>query len=158
MFSVSFTGPWILNDTSFNLAAARACLSADGRGAGWVRTERMKLLTVTLSAVFLLAGCQTALQAESSPRATTGEQLWVAARVVGGKQCELPRYTPPDTRQLLEQAGVTVFETAVEHLAVCSACGCPDYAAIHRALINQADLDKALQLGFKPGHAPPALS
>ena len=113
----------------------------------------MNVLT-TISILALLTGCQTALQAESPAPASNDEHVWVTARVVGGKQCEPPSYTPPDTKRVLEEAGITVFESAVERLAVCSACGCPAYAAVHYALIQKAHVGQAQQLGFQPSGAP----
>ena len=118
------------------------------------RDEIMNVLT-TMSMLALLTGCQTALQAESTAPAPDDERVWVAARVVGGKSCQSPPFAPPDTKQALEEAGITVFETAIEYMGVCMACDiCPAYAAIHRALIPQADMERARQLGFQPGDAP----
>ncbi|MEW6324451.1 MAG: hypothetical protein AB1515_03585 [Nitrospirota bacterium] len=78
------------------------------------------------------------------------------AQYVGGKQCQPLTYTPPDTKRLLEDAGVTVLQTAIEQLMVCMACDiCPAYAARHYALINAAQLPAAEQLGFAQSSAPP---
>ena len=76
-------------------------------------------------------------------------KIWVAQFYSGGIQCDTSSYyQPPDVTEILEDEGVTVFETQVEGYAVCAACGCPSYAAMHYALIKEVDLEKAVELGF----------
>ncbi|HLB01321.1 MAG TPA: S8 family serine peptidase, partial [Bacteroidota bacterium] len=77
------------------------------------------------------------------------DRIWVGKTVVGGVQCDpSDTFTPPDTRVLLDSGGVKVYDTRLEFLAVCAACTCPAYAAIHYALIPSEDLGKARLLGF----------
>ncbi|MER3525288.1 MAG: hypothetical protein C4326_14910 [Ignavibacteria bacterium] len=75
--------------------------------------------------------------------------MWVGNIVIGGRQCTNDVYIPPDTRQLLSEAGIVVFATSVEAYATCWACViCPTYAAMHAALIDERQLREAKALGF----------
>jgi hypothetical protein len=78
--------------------------------------------------------------------------VWVTKYISGGAQCDLRnRFTPPDTAALLRRRGVPVFESAVEHQPVCSACSiCPAYAALHFELIRKTDIHLARKAGFEP--------
>ncbi len=80
--------------------------------------------------------------------------VWVGRMYVGGVQCDAEVYLPPDTRQLLEGAGIEVNDVFVEGYGVCAACGCPDYAAMHYVLIGRNDLPEAEALGFTPMDPP----
>ena len=76
--------------------------------------------------------------------------VWVSQSYVGGIQCDPTTiYTPPDVRIVLGSAGIEVYDTTIEFGLVCAACGCPTYAAMHYALISDADLAKAQELGFQ---------
>lgn len=78
------------------------------------------------------------------------ELIWVGKAFSGGRQCTDDMYTPPDTKRLLNQAGIAVFATAIEHYAVCRACIiCPTYSAMHMALIRESQLTEAEALGFR---------
>ncbi len=96
----------------------------------------------------LLSACSYPL-ASDQPR--TEALVWVEQTFSGGRQCEPDeRFQPPDSAQLLADAGVQVIETRKEPMMVCMACGCPAYAAKHRALIDLADQGKAAVAGFTP--------
>lgn len=78
------------------------------------------------------------------------ELIWVGKVFSGGRQCTDDIYTPPDTKRLLNKAGIAVFATAIEHYAVCRACIiCPTYSAMHMALIRESQLTEAEVLGFR---------
>lgn len=84
------------------------------------------------------------------------ELTWVATLYFGGKQCDpTDRYTPPDVTNVLNGAGIPVYETEIEYYPVCAACGCPTYAAMHYALISKELLARAEQLGFQQKDPPP---
>ncbi len=86
------------------------------------------------------------------------ELVWVSISYVGGVQCDpSSHYTPPDVRQVLNDADVSVFDTAIEGSPVCLACTCPSYAAMHFAQIKKDDVEKAEQAGFQQTD-PPAIS
>jgi hypothetical protein len=73
----------------------------------------------------------------------------------GRRQCEPGEpYVPPDAKTLLAEAGVEVYETRMESLAVCEACSCPAYSALHYALVPKARLASARQAGFEPRDPP----
>jgi hypothetical protein len=109
-------------------------------------TMRPFLLIV---ASVLLAGCS--LVHSSPPASEPTEQIWVGRDFVGGKQCDPhERYSPPDVKALLEQAGIPVAEIRIEHQHVCMACGCPSYAATHFARISRTSMEAAQRLGFTP--------
>ncbi|HLF14737.1 MAG TPA: hypothetical protein VI932_07600, partial [Bacteroidota bacterium] len=80
--------------------------------------------------------------------------VWVGKMYVGGVQCDSEFFSPPDTRALLEGTGIEVNDVLVEGYYVCAACGCPDYAAMHYALIGRDDLAEAGALGFTPADPP----
>lgn len=101
-----------------------------------------------LFALLLLSACSYPL-ATDQPR--TEALVWVEQAFSGGRQCEPDAsFQPPDSAELLAEAGVKVIETREEPMMVCMACGCPAYAAKHRALIDVADQSKAATAGFKP--------
>jgi hypothetical protein len=105
-----------------------------------------------LIAALLLTGCSPA-----HPSAVAGpaDQVWVAREYVGGKQCDpQEQYIPPDTRSLLQGAGIAVAEVRIEHHYVCMACGCPTYAATHYARIHRDSVEAAIRMGFVPVQAP----
>lgn len=77
--------------------------------------------------------------------------VWIVHPV--GVQCEdssSSKYqSEQDVKAGLTAAGITVHNVATVDLMVCTACGCP--TSIHyRAEINEADLDKAIALGWTP--------
>lgn len=79
------------------------------------------------------------------------ERVWVGKTFVGGQQCVHEQYTPPDTKAILNAAGIEVYDTAVQQQAVCLGClVCPSYAATHYALIAKSRLPAAEALGFLP--------
>lgn len=83
------------------------------------------------------------------------ELIWVATFYVGGRQCDLSdNYIPPDVKNVLNEVGISVYDTAIDYYAVCAACGCPSYAAMHYALIGKEYLEKAEQLGFRQKDPP----
>jgi hypothetical protein len=72
-----------------------------------------------ISALFLLTSC--------SDLGSAPELTWVTKFFVGGKQCDTSsHYTPPDVEKILNDAGISVYATTVEHYGVCAACGCPE--------------------------------
>ncbi|MDP2208044.1 MAG: hypothetical protein Q8K98_04620 [Bacteroidota bacterium] len=84
------------------------------------------------------------------------ELIWVATLYVGGRQCDLnDSYTPPDVKLVLNEVGIRVYDTAIEYYAVCAACGCPSYAAMHFASISKEHLEQAEKLGFHQQDPPP---
>ncbi len=106
----------------------------------------MALATVVLvAAVCLLSGCDDFGVTERD-----AQLIWVGKVFVGGRQCTQEVYTPPDTKQLLSAAGIEVYATSIQHLAVCRACLiCPTYAAMHLARIGERQLPPAEALGFQ---------
>lgn len=80
--------------------------------------------------------------------------VWVGKMFSGGKQCGGQWYTPPDTKRLLNNAGIGVAETRVVLHPVCEACDCPTYAATHYALISESQLTQAESLGFRRATPP----
>jgi hypothetical protein len=93
---------------------------------------------------------------EGAPAGQEDGDTWVAKFYQGGAQCDAEVYRPPDTRGLLEGAGIAVLDVAEEEYAVCAACGCPDYAGVRYALINESDIGKAGGMGFQPSDPPSA--
>lgn len=82
-------------------------------------------------------------------------RVWVGKTFVAGQQCVPAQFTPPDTKAILNGAGIEVFDTAVEQQGVCLACiVCPSYAATHYALIAKSQLAAAQALGFLPNTPP----
>jgi len=83
-------------------------------------------------------------------RPPDSQLIWVGKLFVGDRQCEpFDNYTPPNTKCLLNQSGIPVFETKIEHHPVCTACSCPLYSATHYALIKKEHLVRAEQIGFQ---------
>ena len=102
----------------------------------------------TLIQLALVVWVQCALVASST--AAESELVWVARNFTGGKQCDpLSHYSPPSVKQILRRAGINVYEMRIEYLAVCAACSCPSYAALHYAQIPQNKLDAARRVGFE---------
>lgn len=81
--------------------------------------------------------------------------VWVGHPYSGGRQCQpaVP-YSPPSAVQVLRQVRVVSYATAEEGLAVCEACDCPGYSALHYALIAKTDLPRAAQVGYQPRTPP----
>lgn len=113
----------------------------------------MKQFPILVTAVTLLS-CFDAGGPSFPNQITAGELVWVGKTFVGGQQCTPQEYTPPDAKALLHAAGIGVYETAIEYHAVCAACGCPSYAAMHYALIAKSQLTVAEGLGFLPNNPP----
>lgn len=83
------------------------------------------------------------------------DRAWVRIVYSGGQQCgPHVSYEPPAVAQVLGEADATVYETAVQPMAVCAACLCPAYAAAHFALIDRVDVPPAQALGFEESNAP----
>lgn len=98
-------------------------------------------------ALFLSSSC--------SDLGSEPELTWVAKLFVGGIQCDTSsHYAPPNVEKILNDAGISVYGTTVEHHGVCAACGCPQYAAMHYALIGRQDLARAMQLDFQQKDPP----
>jgi hypothetical protein len=113
--------------------------------------------TLVVIAVFpSLASCEGVIDSFLPIIKPAPDQLtWVAHFYSGGVQCDSSsHYVPPDVELVLTAAGVAVFETTVEPYAVCAACGCPSYAAMHYAQIKRVDLSKAEEIGFQEKNPP----
>lgn len=86
--------------------------------------------------MLLLSACKDAGIAPAVKEFPVGsdEPVWISKNFGGGRQCD-PNddYRPPDTRRLLEAAGVTVLRTYTGLHPVCAACGCPSYSATQYA-------------------------
>jgi len=87
----------------------------------------------------------------TNPYPEKGSTVWVLHPV--GVQCEEDATGKYKSEQNVEAgliaAGITVYDVTTTELMVCTACGCP--TSIHyRAEIDEADLDKALSLGWEP--------
>ena len=110
-----------------------------------------------LAFLLLATGCEGIVDSVLPIIRPPADQLtWVAHFYSGGVQCDpSSKYDPPDVRTVLGAAGVAVFETTVEPYAVCAACSCPSYAAMHYALIKKVDLSKAEGVGFQEMSPPP---
>lgn len=77
------------------------------------------------------------------------DRAWVAIHFQGGKQCEPDsKYDPPDVKQLLGKAGITVYETSIEHTPRLATCGGPIYSATHYALIPRNQIYASQKMGF----------
>lgn len=60
------------------------------------------------------------------PPPLADELIWVSILYIGGVQCDpSSHYAPPNVRQVLNDADVAVFNTAIELHPVCLACSCP---------------------------------
>ena len=78
-----------------------------------------------------------------------GQLVWLAKTYSGGRQCSPhEEYTPPDVERVLEAEDIRVFDVEIQRLAICRACYCPEYAAIHYVLIPENKSSEALELGF----------
>jgi hypothetical protein len=109
------------------------------------------------AALIVFATCQvpSGLDYLEEIRPPDDQLTWVAKLYVGGWQCDPAGiYTPPDTKCLLNQAGIPVFETKVVYHPVCAACTCPSYAATHYALIKKEHLTRAERVGFEQEDPP----
>ena len=114
-----------------------------------LRNRELPMFKPVLLVVALLLGACSYPLATDQPR--TEALVWVEQAFSGGRQCEPDdNFQPPDSAELLASAGVVVIETRTEPMMVCMACGCPAYAAKHRALIDAADQGKAAEVGFSP--------
>ena len=103
-------------------------------------------------APFLFASC------EEPEGPGLSDFIWVAKFYSGGFQCDTShRYVPPDVTQVLGEVRIPVFDIAIEYYAVCEACGCPTYAAMHYALVNRVQLSRAERLGFVQKEPPEEL-
>ena len=111
----------------------------------------MKIFLILLSTMVLFIGCNKHNEVEP----TEEQKLWVSHLYSGGIQCDTSvSYKPPDVVVVLGEVGIIVFDTKIEGYAVCAACGCPTYAAMHYALIRAIDLSKANNLGFTQKDPP----
>ncbi len=113
-----------------------------------------KSLTILFLAGTIFSGCKelsTDCPNLFEIRPPESELVWVGKLFSGGRQCNpFEEFNPPNTKCILNQAGIPVFDTEIEHHPVCAACICPSYAATHRALIKKEHLSLAEQLGFLP--------
>ncbi len=110
-----------------------------------MKTMVLVILTSTLAACLDIA-ISPSKRELSAP---VGDLVWVGKSFVGGQQCGIESYSPPDTKQLLNSYGIAVEDVKIEYLAVCLACTCPAYAATHYALISEDQVDDAAGLGFE---------
>lgn len=109
------------------------------------------------AAIIVFASCQVPSDLDylEQIRPPDDQLTWVAKLYVGGWQCDPAGiFIPPDTKRLLNQAGISVFETKIEPHPVCAACTCPSYAATHYALIKKEHLTRAEQVGFEQKDPP----
>jgi hypothetical protein len=104
----------------------------------------MKIFIIALSLGIIITSCKKQNVVES----VSDQKLWVSHFYTGGIQCDTNRYHPPDIKLVLEVAGITVYDTRIEGYGVCTACGCPQYAAMHYALIDSINLSKAESMDF----------
>jgi hypothetical protein len=101
---------------------------------------------ISLLISLVLIGC---LDTAIGPVAKESTLVWVGHTYVGGRQCTNDNYRPPNTKHLLNAAGIAVAEIAIEHHPVCAACFiCPEYAATHYALILKHQQSEAEALGY----------
>ena len=117
----------------------------------------MKNILNTTAIIILLAfaSCDYPSGARTVDTLPSSNQVWVAQFYSGGVQCDTSsHYTPPDTKSILNRAGVYVADTDVEPYATCDGCECPAYAAMHYALIPESDLARAERIGFRPRPLP----
>jgi len=90
-----------------------------------------------------------------APTDQSDSTVWVGIIYQGGVQCDTTiKYSPPNVKQVLGSANIVVLESQIEGYAVCRACGCPSYAAMHYALIYKNDVQKAKALGFQQKNPP----
>ena len=82
-----------------------------------------------------------------SPYPVTGDPVWVLHPV--GEQCSDESIYPDETTAVaaLTAAGITVYESEVTELIVCSACGCPT-SAHYRISIDSGQLGAARALNW----------
>ncbi|MFZ2325030.1 MAG: hypothetical protein WAV89_15215 [Ignavibacteriaceae bacterium] len=105
----------------------------------------MKIFLFPLFVLVAFYGCTE----DNGVDSTEIQKVWVSQFYSGGIQCDASSsYQPPNVTNILGDAKIAVFETKIEMYAVCAACGCPSYAAMHYALIKETDLQKATELGF----------
>lgn len=113
------------------------------------------VLPLFVGLLFRTAGCQI-IDGGSRVDDGYGDLVWVAQDFTGGQQCNPDAtFDPPDTEEDLKDADVGVFETAIEHNAVCEACiVCPSYSATHFAQIRESNLERAGELGYEESDGP----
>lgn len=105
----------------------------------------MRLFLFSLPVIMVLVSCNAPNEIEP----TNKNKTWVYIIYSGGVQCDTTIiYQPPNAKTVLEEAGIPVFDTFIERMDVCAACGCPTYAASHNTLIKEENLSKAKSLGF----------
>lgn len=104
-----------------------------------------------LALVLALGACSHPPPGASAP----DDLVWVAAHYTGGVSCQAQSaYRAPNTVQVLRQARVTVYATAVEHFILPDACDSPGYSAAHYALIARTDARRAARAGFQARPLP----
>lgn len=91
----------------------------------------------------LFIGCNDIFQNEQS-----SEQVWMFV-ASAERQCITPEYSSLDEalNQLI-QSDIPVFNSKEINYVVCEACTCPT-GIQYNALINSADEDKAVTLGWQ---------
>ncbi len=108
-----------------------------------------RFFTVLVSAFFVSLSCEDIGNLQETALPPDQELIWVGKVFSGGRQCTQDVYVPPDTKRLLNAAGIAVFATSIELYAVCKACiVCPTYAAMHSARIRKSQLAQVEALGF----------
>ena len=81
-------------------------------------------------------------------------QVWVQQHFHNGSGGRPAASQPPDTRQLLEDAGVPVHEVTVKYLPMCQGPGCPTYSQVHFARIPEAMTASVAELGYRASRGP----
>ena len=117
----------------------------------------MKIAMFTIVVLFFVnfGPCGAPTDQDLPKSIQSDSTVWVGIVYQGGVQCDTTvKYSPPDVRQVLGSANIVVLGTQIEGYAVCAACGCPSYAAMHYALIYKNDLLKAKALGFQQKNPP----
>ena len=127
----------------------------------------MKMLTLCCC-VLVIVSAADAQHAASAILRAKPDKIWVKRNFTGGSQCSsIPREAvagtalsnaassikplpaaPEDAERYFKDAGIPVFNKKDHHLAVCAACGCPEYSIDKLFLISNSDLDKAQKIGF----------
>ncbi len=108
------------------------------------------MMRIRLLSLGLAFGCAPSHPPPATP--SPHELVWVVAHYAGGASCQANAgYRPPNTVEVLRQARVPVYATAVEMLLLPDACDSPAYSAAHHALIVKTDSRRAARAGYEPG-------
>jgi len=117
----------------------------------------LRFLPLSAALLFLVFSC-TIITDSGLDKDYPGDEnvSWVQKTIEGGQQC-VPNdgFVPPDTKKVLNQIGIPVFETKVARQATCRACYvCPSYSALHYALIPNDKVERALGIDFVLSNGP----